>query len=363
MMMKFRLEKIAVCTLAAMALTGVAHAQISMSALNSFGTNGWLAPGAQGGTFPTTDGNNRSMTFDPLNGQVLVQNGTGVRRLNATTGNNEAFLDMAGVSGGALTFTRIAATRDGQIFGTNLVTGGAGYRIYRWANADATASVVFNGNPNDGTRFGDNFAVSGTGNNVRMVAGAGTGVAGFASFSYDGNTTTSSFSSAAGSAAGDFRLGTRFLDNDTIVGVQNATNPGLRVASFGGTLLNTVTLADPNERSVAFASINGFRLMATIQTNSNAVRLYDITGVDMTTTASLTPLFTLNNTTSLNGNGNASSDITFGAISGNKITLYALNTNNGVQAFEIEAIPEPMTLGALALGLGALAARRRRKQA
>jgi len=59
-----------------------------------------------------------------------------------------------------------------------------------------------------------------------------------------------------------------------------------------------------------------------------------------------------------NGNGNVG--IAFGTVGGNPV-LYAMNGNNGIQAFQI--VPEPSTTAVVACcsaGLAALMLRRRR---
>jgi len=66
-----------------------------------------------------------------------------------------------------------------------------------------------------------------------------------------------------------------------------------------------------------------------------------------------------NLTTSTNANGNAVGGLAFGTVNGTP-TIYALSTNNGIQAFQI--VPEPSTTVVVAgctAGLAALVLRRR----
>jgi hypothetical protein len=67
----------------------------------------------------------------------------------------------------------------------------------------------------------------------------------------------------------------------------------------------------------------------------------------------------INLTTSTNANGNAIGGIAYGEVNGTP-TIYALSTNNGIQALQI--VPEPSTMlvvGACSVGLSAMMLRRR----
>jgi hypothetical protein len=97
-------------------------------------------------------------------------------------------------------------------------------------------------------------------------------------------------------------------------------------------------------------------LLATIDTGNNAVRLYNATNL-----ASPTLLSTLNLTTGTNSNTNGTAQVVFGSLSGQPV-LYALNSNNGIQAFQI--VPEPSTTlaaGVCTVGLAGLMLRGRRR--
>ncbi len=360
--------------LAMLAVAAASQAQVTAAPLGTWGGDGWWAPGENGISYLTSsDSNQRSIAFNPATGNVLLVNGTGVSILDGSTGARTGFFNMAGVSLGTRTFNTVMATTDGQIFGTNLsasATSGSPFKVYRWANEAAgiagTLSHTFSVSTTTATRLGDASDITGSGNSVSFVSGKGgaapNDLVGYYSFAFDGTNLTPTNNTVAGAGNGSFRLGIAYDTNGNVVGKQTggtaATSP-YRIAN-GSTLSASWTPVSGGEAAVDFISLNGFTLMATIDANSSAVRIYDVTGLSGTQT--LTPILTLNNTTgAANSNGNATSDLAFGSITGNSVNLYALNTNNGIQAFTITAVPEPASMIALGAGLLALARRRRSK--
>ena len=53
--------------------------------------------------------------------------------------------------------------------------------------------------------------------------------------------------------------------------------------------------------------------------------------------------------TSVNANSNGTGSVSSGAITGSSAIIYALDTNNGIQAFELTGVPEPASLALLEL--------------
>jgi hypothetical protein len=361
--------------LAMLAVAAASQASVTAAPLGTWGFNGdgWWAPGENGITYLGTANAQRSLAFNPATGNVLLGNGTGVSILDGSTGVRTGFFNMTGVSGGALAFNQVMATSDGQVFGTNLSSSSnsaSPFKVYRWANEAAgiagTISNTYSITTGTATRLGDASDITGSGNSVSFVSGKGgaapNDLVGYYSFAFDGTNLTPTNNTVAGAGNGSFRLGIAYDTNGNVVGKQTggtaATSP-YRIAN-GSTLSASWTPVSGGEFTVDFVSLNGFTLMATVDANSSAVRIYDVTGVSGDQT--LTPILTLNNTTGgTNANGNAVGDIAFGAVNGNSVNLYAMNTNNGIQAFTITAVPEPASMIALGAGLLALARRRRNK--
>lgn len=369
----------------ATAIASSSFAAVTLSPMTSFGGgDGWYSPGETVGsntaTYITTDNSQRSLAYNPATNSVLLANNLSVRVLNASSGDSVGLLDTTGVSGGTRALNAIGATSDGVIYGVNLTTNSttSPYKVYRWATQGGVPTNTYSGNAGlAGSRLGDSVGVGGTDASGYVASGFGTtpAVAGNNGFSV---VTTGATGTATGVGftvtpplAGDFRLSIAGVDNDTIYGTQGSGASGrLRLASFSGsagTLDASIQLTSASERGMDYAEYTFgstiYKLLATIDTVSSLVRVYDVSGVTNSTT-SLTPIASGNNTLgTLTANGNATSSVAFGALTATdaytaNIALYAMSTNQGVQAFNV-VVPEPTTLTGLA-GLGMLMARRRK---
>jgi hypothetical protein len=174
-----------------------------------------------------------------------------------------------------------------------------------------------------------------------------------------------------GAANLSFRTGLAFIDADSVLGLGagSTTNNALVSGTAGSWTFDGLrTLQNVNERSMMAAStIFATPMLATVQfggnggtllTSTNAVRLYDLTNLS---TAGLgTPLASANIAVGSVSNGNGNIGVAFGTVNGAAV-LYAMNTNNGIQAFQI--VPEPSTtlaVGACTAGLALMMLRRRR---
>lgn len=348
--------------LAALALTStvsaaVAPGDLAVSKLTSFGGgDGWLAPGEGGYAFLGTGNLERGIAFG--NGQLYLvsrQGGVHVRRLNALTGADLGGLDVTGVSGGTFAANMIGVARDGAVYVGNLSTAAAtNFKIYRWSSDGAAPSVAYDAAPG-APRLGDSFAVFGSGASTRIVA-SGTGTAGFVSV--DPTAGTGVMVTVAGAAAGEFRLGMTLADGNTAIGAQGGASPFRWVEFDGatGTLVASPATSSASERLISYTVLNGTPLLASLDTASSLVRLYDATDP-----ASLSLLGSFNNTSGpLASNGNGVGALAWGPISGDTALLYAMSANQGIQAFTV-TIPEPGPVGLLLLGGGMLGLARRRR--
>jgi len=386
------------CALAA--VTAPVSAQ-SIVPLTSFGGgDGWFAPGEGGYQFltgpltATTQTNTeRGLAYSAATNHLYLVSRANVggdaihvRVLDAATGVDTGVeLNDTGIAGGTFPINKVAVGTDGAIYGANLrtgVTATATYKIYKWDNETSTPAVVVDTLPlgND-TRIGDDFDAIGGGISAQLVAGhaqSGTnsgvaGLNGYAIINPNTASVTNVMFSGTPPNIGDFRLGITFSDSDTVLGTQGGTtgtpavpNP-VHVTDFvggTGTLQMSFTLQTVNERPMDFAIVGGVPVLATMEVGGPAatplatngiVRIYDITNpaapipLLMGTTISGTPV----------SNGNFAGELKWGAITGNTATLYALNTNNGIQAFVV-TIPEPSAAALLGFGLASFAIRRRR---
>lgn len=354
--------------------TAAVAATITMQPLTSFGVNGWLAGTAFGAS--GTNNSIRSMAFNPATGNVAVANGTTVQLVNGTTGAIGSLLNATGVTGGARAFNTVTVTSDGVIYGSNLTTSStaSAFRIYRWANEAAIPTVFYSGDAgvSSSVRAGDSLTSFGSDATGMLAIGTGTINSGTTPTTYysllptnSGVSGVATAMSGTGAANASFRTGLVFVDGDTVLGLgagsttNNATVSGT-TAPWTANGLRTIQSA--NDRSIsAVTTIFGTPLMATVQLGNvgiNTVRLYDAS--NLMTSSSVPLLATALISTGSITNTNGSVGIAFGTVNGDPV-LYAMNTNNGIQAFQI--VPEPATTAvALACGAGLAALMRRRER-
>lgn len=340
------------------ALTTAVHGAATLTPLVGFGgTDGWLSPTDYAPL--ATDATARGMVFNPASGNLLVvtrSGGVAVRVLNAGTGAELSTMNVTGVTGGTFALNMIDVAADGAIYGGNLSTSASGnFKVYRWANEAAAPTVAYDA-LSGLARTGDSFAVVGSGASTRIAASGTNNVAAsnfVALTTADGSSFTSTaVTSIAGTATAnnDYRLSLTFVDSDTLIGTQGTVG---RVTSFGGVLADTIPLGG-NQRLLDFATIGGVPVLAVADTVTSAVSVFDITTPSSPTL--LASGTTLSGASVANGNGVGA--VTWGPVSGLSATLYAMNTNNGIQAFTF-TVPEPTT--ALLAGLGLLGFLRRRR--
>lgn len=359
-----------------------ASGQITMQPLASFGSNGWLAPGTN--PYLTTTNTERGLGWNPVTKNLVVPSRAGgdfVAIINGTTGAVVKTLSTTGVSGGTLTMTGAGVSDDGEIYVSNLQSGSSAlspFKVYKWTGENDTnaPSVAFSRvNPavtNGAFRFGDCFAVYGSGTSLKFAAaGASSGTSSglpnngnFMIGKLDGSNSNTIYRNIPGTqlTTNDYRLGITFVDADTIIGNQGAS---AKITNFvaATTLSNTGAIITGSvavgtfDRALDYTLLNGQGLMATIDSNTSLISIYDVTNP---ATASL--LITGSTVSGvLAANGNGTGGVQWGEmLSPTSQVLYAMSTNQGIQAMVVTAtgsVPEidPAGIGSvLALLTGAL---------
>jgi hypothetical protein len=235
----------------------------------------------------------------------------------------------------------------------SLTTTTSSFKIYRWENESATPTVAYSSAvdaPLAGARVGDTLDVIGSGTSTRLVAGYGSApaVAGNNSFALFDTTDGANFTAThVGIAtnppnAGDFRLGITFQDSDTVLGRQASHRLARIVDVTGstGTLTADYATEGAGLNPMDFGVVEDIPLLALMNINNSVLFVYDISEpfemVDPNENIATGTTTTFHTT-----NGNGTGQVKFGPISGNTAILYALNTNNGIQAFELTLTPPP----------------------
>ena len=364
----------------------------SLTPLSGFGASGWLSNTTL--TSYLVSGSNdriRSLAFNPSTGNLLFATGTSVGSINAATGafiaqlDNSAILTGTGVSSGGInrTLSNVSVTSDGVVYGSNLTTNSAGsvpLQIYRWASESGTSSRVYSGNGGVGigARMGDSLVAVGSDSTGVLALGSGTVSTNAGQTSYysvvptaltSGSLSALTAITGTGAASQGFRTGIVAVDSDSFFGLAaGAIGSNVVVTGTTGTWSfdGTRTIQNANERSIStVTNVFGTPLVATMQVGNvgiNTVRLYNASSLSTSTSGTLPFLVSALISTGSTTNGNASVGIAFGTVGGNPV-LYALNTNNGIQAFQI--VPEPTTTlaaGVCTAGLAALMLRRRARK-
>jgi hypothetical protein len=285
--------------------------------------------------------------------------------INGTTGANVGTLAIApfmtGPGSGIYPINMIACADDGVIYACNLAdTSLQQFRIYQWDTESSAPSMPFINDFSNAPRVGDTLDVRGTSFNTLILAGVQSGSApsaqnkGYITISTNGGAPYSGGNRVFTTTPpneGDHRLGITFGPGDTVIGTQGGGQP-VRYSSFAAfpsVLLASPTLTSPGERPMDFATIAGKPILATVDTSSSLVRVYDFTNP-------ASPLLLTSATTIVgpsNDNSFGVGQVRFGAISGATATLYALNSNNGIQAFTL-TVPEPVSLGLIVIPLAML---------
>ncbi|MFM7206882.1 MAG: PEP-CTERM sorting domain-containing protein [Planctomycetaceae bacterium] len=377
----------AIALLAGNFLCSTAFGQATLSPLTTFGSNGWLAPGSN--PYLSTSNFERGIGWNPVTKNLVLPSRNGgnfVAILDGTSGALIKTMDTTGVSGGTLAMMGAGVTDDGAIYVPNLQSGSSAlspFKIYGWSGENDTnaPSVVFSQvlpqTTSGAFRYGDSFAVYGSGTSAKFASAGSTSsgtTAGrpnnsnFMIGSLDGSNTNTIYRNIPSTltSSNDYRLSMAFVDADTVIGTQGVS---AKLTDFvaAPTLSNTgatVTAAIATgaaARPLDYTVLDGKSLLALVDTNNSGISVYDITNPLSATL--LTTGSTVVGTLALNGNG--AGGLQWGAtLNQYQQVVYAMSTNQGIQAM-IFTVPEPSTYammgGAFAV-IGVIASRKRRSE-
>ncbi len=371
-----------------------------LTPLTSFGgTDGWRAPnevvtGDLAGTatsgqynFLKTTSLERGIGYNPVTGNIYIASrstsGQGVRILSGTTGADIGVLANSGtgtVTGGLITMVKVGAADDGAIYVDNAVsnvgTSSPGLKIYKWASEGAAApTLFFNGNVAGmpGTpRVGDTMDVDGSGANTRIALGnqGGGTVPSGGYVIIDATATATAVSSFSPTAITNqtFNRGITFAGTVNDVWGRGQDQVALKETTYTlGSSVGGNSAAGPTfataQQPIDYINIQGVPYLAVLDlvttgTSSSSfgpiVRIYDMT-------TPLTPVLVATGSTVPNGtsltNAAGLGQIVWGgsSVSGPDLvtTLYAMATNQGIQAFQfsvpLAAVPEAGAFAAVGL--------------
>ena len=348
-----RLSIAIACAVAALLNADAVRAQSTMAPLATFGANGWIAPGTT--TFVTTGNTERGLAYNPATGNLVLVSragGNNIRIVDGTTGVDLGGLDNTGITGGTFAVNMAGVTDDGAIFVCNLSTSAtSNFKVYKWdsetTGATTPPTVAYDA-PSGMARTGDSFAITGVAlANTAQFAGAGSVASSagtnscFAVGPLDGTNASTAYLSVPGTTttSNDYRLSLTFVDANTLIGTQGAN---ARLTAFSGataTVQASIPLAAA-QRAMDYAVIGGLPVLAVCDSNSSLVSVYD---VSIPSAPAL--LVSGNNTTAPVANANGTGSVAWGAISGNTATLYAMNSNQGIQAFSVTIQPPASAAG------------------
>jgi hypothetical protein len=335
-------------------------------------SNAWTV--ANGTAHLANSANNRGVAYGAISNQVFVSTRTG-----AATGFIDVFDGTAGtllsgsggIAGANLGIDQVGVGDDGTLYGTPLDTGlnstTGNLTLYSWTNwnSNPTPYSAYLSASGDaavanftGKRIGDTLTVTGAGTNTLILMGIGAQGTNFLLFhTSDGiNFTPTAVFVPTGlpSTAGNI-FGISFYTNGTFLVLPgaNATSHNVFLVSYPanfasqssvvGTVLGSAPTLTANLTTAINYSPAG-QMLAVVQTASQTVNtnaIYSLTNFptaasSLASTTVATP----------NSNGNATGG---GALGGQGKTnyLYVLESNNGLQAYEIyftlAALPPTIT--------------------
>lgn len=322
-----------------------------------------LAPSSR----PYVDAGNalRGLAYDPVKKYVVITPRAGTPRvllLAATDGADGSgdpgaagprtlgFLDAEGntlVSGGTFPINLVGVAGDGAVYVANLTTSATSpFKVYRWAEAspEAVPAVAYADTPqsqlglpvstvaND-YRFGDTFAVRGSGTNTVLAAMSRTGRF-LLLFSTTNGTQFTPKAYATDIPSGGAGLGLAFGAGNTFwtkASGQSLRRLELVESNATARTLNTFPGTVIPAGGSALATDASARRLAMVDTSGSRLLVYDISNpagpVELENRLNF-PL--AEGATAPNANGNGT-----GAAAFSEDSVFALNTNNGLLAARV----------------------------
>ncbi len=301
----------------------------------------------------------RGLAYDPVGKYVAItprQGSPKVILLDAATGADGSedpslgvprtlsFADANGdtiLTGGTFSLNLIGAGTDGALYACNLATSAAQpVRIYRWAKADVAEPVslayggtaatdlgLVAGAAND-VRFGDAFAVRGSGTSTELLLGSRTGKYLLVFRTTDGvNFTPTAYTTDL--ASGTAGLGLAWGPGNTVftdINTSNLRRLELVEATKTARTLNSYATGIIPLSSANIATDAAAKRLAAVDIAAHNVRVYDISDPAAPVQIGSPLPFP-----AANGNGNGT-----GAAAFSNDTLFALETNNGLLAALIQ---------------------------
>lgn len=274
--------------------------------------------------------------LDPATGSDGSEETGSPRSLNVQDENFESI-----ITGGTFPLNLVGAADDGAVFACNLATSLGTVRIYRWADdsPETPVAIAYAGDPladlpEPGTlqdiRFGDNFAVRGSGTATQLLQTSRNGKYILLYTTTDGTTFTPQVFTSPASIAGQIGFTVAF-DTGNVIWAKANTGAGLQRIELNPTA-GTATLLNAVSTTLIATGVTGIAVdptenrLAAVNYVDHTLSVFDIS--DPTAPIRLgNPLpFPTSNP---NGNGTSAA-----AIRG--LDVFALDTNNGLLAAVIE---------------------------
>lgn len=318
--------------------------------------------------YVTTGNTERGLAHNPATGNVLLLSRAGSPRVYVLQGSDGSdrseelgeplalsTFDENGenpIAGGTFSLNLVGAGSDGAIYACNLATSLGTVRIYRWADEqpETPVSIAFSGDPLEGIaepgsgqdiRFGDNFAVHGSGASTQLLQTSRNGKYIILYSTTDGTTFTPTVITSPADVIGKIGLGLAFGSDDTFwAKVSGNALLRIRLQTTGGTpsaqLLDTISTSIVGIGATGIGYDPATRRLGAIDYAAHSLSVFDATDP-----AGLVPIGDPVPFPSANPNVNGTGAVAFGPDA-----VFALDSNNGILALEIEesVVVEPPSI-------------------